>query len=158
MTPQQKLADLKAQVAKLEAQIANKRWKPDVGQIYYVPDCSGGGSSLRWGGSAFHEHLHATRNVFRTREEAEKAHNLRMVRYELMDLADEAWGDTAIEWDLESEQRKFYADVMSGEFCIEYTYAQKAQGAIYFPSKDSYRAAIQKIGEERFIEFVKEGV
>lgn len=121
-----------------------KRWKPKMGERYFYFTGCGEVYVNKWCGDNNDEKLYASGNIFPTQAAAEFEVERRKVIAELSDFAE---GDDAV-WDNQHEHWFMYYGLKSGVIKIDFHMMSKG-AAMYFPSEEAARAAIEAVGEER---------
>lgn len=150
--------EIKDKIAKMECEIKNlkdeinkqeepeRRWKPKLGDIYYLIDGDGEVLCSHWDNIAIDRDRYALGNCFKTREEAEFVVEQLKVLVELKEYADDdkKWNCSNAHWCI-----AYDAD----EGCIDndgcYHNIISAPFNIYFSSKEQAQKAIDAIGKER---------
>jgi hypothetical protein len=134
------------------------RWKPEVGEHYHYVASTLAIDRHCWRDDQTDRKLLRAGNVYRTREEAERAADRRLVHVELQDLADAAWAESGevLDWG-NDEHEKVRVEWNYGAHTLyfESAYRYQTPNTVYFPSEASYRAAVEKIGAERFEMYCK---
>jgi hypothetical protein len=150
---------LKRKIEELQKEKENKNWKPEERKIYYYVN------SL---GKIFGEHYvkapadlwrHLNGNFFKNKYEAEKYIKNIKTKGELRELANELNGERKVDWD-DGEQKKYYIyyNYSTHQLISVYDNVRRDQGTIYCSDKNFLNKAIERIGEEKLINIIKEGV
>lgn len=129
------------------------RSMPEDGQEYWYIDSGGEIYSSVWDGHPYNRARWSLRNVFPTREAAERALDRQLVHAELQDLADEAWAKSGkvLNW-MDRSQFKHHIvwGHVVGEYCIGAAhFMMQSPNTVYFPTEESLRAAVEKTSEKR---------
>ena len=103
-----------------EKKVESKRWKPEVGGYYYSVDGYGDVDGFCWDGDKYDAFEYSQRNVFKTKEEAEK--HLEYLK-SLAILRDDA-GDWEPDWNNDSQ----------AEYSIRFDHSQGGLGLYVDPS------------------------
>ena len=139
----------------------NKRFKPEIGQIFYFIPWSLSPSAIQ-----FDEHnamslmLVSLMNCYETEEEAQFAAEKIRVRIDLQRLADAAneaelaiTGDDPTVWDTINSHYYIYWDCESECLEVLFEWDQRAD-LIYFPSAEAAQDAIKQLGAERIARYL----
>lgn len=143
-------------IAKMENEIKNlkeklnkqeepkRRWKPNLGDIYYFISNAGSIICTHWDDCASDRGRYAIGNVFKTEEEAEFGREQLRILAEL-----EEYADDDKEWD--SIINHWCIDYNTEKRCVAayYLWSRDIPFNIYFSSKEQVQKAIDAIGEER---------
>lgn len=122
----------------IEKKSESKRWKPETGESYYSTDGYGDIDSFSWGNDRYDNFGYSQRNVFKTKEEAEK--HLEYLK-SLAILRDDA-GDW--EPDLTNyNQEKYYVFFSYSSNCLEVDFLKVAADMnIYFETEEAAQKSI----------------
>jgi len=135
------------------------RWKPELGDTFFMSGVRKDAPFLadKWNGSPVDEGCYALGDVFQTSDAAAREFDRRLVHVELQDLADAAWAESGkvLDWGNGAPKYCFLYDHSVGQICLDQWRRSQAPNTVYFPSEASYRAAIEKIGAERFEKYCK---
>lgn len=149
------VAELLAKAEELKQLIEKEKQKEDVwpedGDAYYNIDSCGEVGDSRWDNDEWDEARMEIGNVFRTKEDAEKALAKRKIETKLRTLAEKAWKEsgTNINWnDFGQQKWGIYFNHRSGKFSYEYSQFSELSGATYFPTQESAYDAVKEIGED----------
>ena len=95
-------------------------------------------------------------NYFETKEQAENYKEKLLIEQELRDIARELNKGEEIDWD-DVNQEKYYLgfDYYKDEIDYYVNNRSKKQGTIYCLNKDFKNIAIERIGEERLLKYLK---
>lgn len=133
------------------------RWKPKYSDEYWFVDSRGCVSIDGWSNSGIDNYKYYTNNCFPTEKAAEQKLRVIQTEIELRKYAEEH-NEGIIDWKDGEQYRwrlyySFYTDYIScNGYSSEYTPNQ-----IYFTSEEIARAAVNEIGEERVIEYLRYG-
>lgn len=143
----EKLAELKA----AEAAQAEKAW-PQNGDRYWTLDDSADIFEATWASDSIDRSRFAIGNVFRTKTDAERGNERRIVLTTLRQLARGSWGGDKADWS-NCVQDKWYlfCDHSEQVWRIDYGSTCQRQGAIYFATREAAQAAIETIGADRLM-------
>lgn len=125
----------------------DKSW-PQNGDDYYWIDDFGAIQLLVWRDDGVNKAHMERGNVFRTREEAEKADRLRLAMNEVKVMSEKAWSleDGPINW-ADDSQKKWtaYWSGVTGEWAAEYYTFFRAPFVISFPTQESAMDAYRNV-------------
>lgn len=140
----------------LKEQDKYERWKPDVYTKYY--SINGVGEILKFSG--YHPKYGAKRyafgNCFKTREEAETVLERHKVKQQLEDIARRLNKGNEIDWrdDAQFKYSIFYNyELNIVDFRMDYK--SKLEGMTYSLDKNFLRIALQEIGSNKLIKYLK---
>lgn len=145
--------ELSARLDALEANqapakpVVDKPW-PQDGDEYYLLNSGGGAGANEWDGLSVEMKCLARGNVFRTKEEAEKADQLCLAMNELKVMSEKDWSleCNPLSWDDTSQNKwEAYWDHQGGWWGVEKLVYFQSPFSIYFPTQDSARAAYKAI-------------
>ena len=139
----------------------NKRFKPEIGQIFYFVPWSLSPSAIQ-----FDEHnamslmLVSLMNCYETEEEARFVAEKIRVRIDLQRLSDAAndaelaaTGDDPTVWDTINSHYYIYWDCENECLEVLFEWDQRAD-LIYFPSAEAAQDAIKQLGAERIARYL----
>lgn len=127
----------------------SKRFKPEIGEIYWFIDGLGDVVNDTWGDDAFDEYHYKTHNCFKTEEEAEFKREQDNVHYELLNYAEEH-NEGEIDWkDLSQEKWFLVFDYEYNRMDIYRTLNCVHMNQIYFTRERIAKSAIKAVGEDR---------
>ena len=135
----------------------NKRWKPNSGDAYYYIDAFGNVLSQIETGHSSDSAFWKSYNCFQTREqEAETEAEKILVRRMLEDIARRLNKGQKIDWN-DKEQIKYSIclDAINNEIIWDNEVQYISQGIVYCLDRNFYNVAIQEIGEERLIKYLR---
>ena len=94
-------------------------------------------------------------NCFRTKKEAEKEANKIIIRRKLEDIARRLNGGKELDWT--NNKNKFYITYTANDNTLHFskTINLQIQGVVYCISPKILKVAIEEIGEERLIDYIK---
>lgn len=154
MTAKQEILDqIKILQAKADALPEDKpkgRYKPEFYEEYFTVLLDGTILGHFWTNCSVNKHRLAIGNVFRTEEEAKRHVENLKTHYELVDLADYEpdWGDGRDKWYI------FYGHGCD-EIRVAFIFRRDSANTVYFRSKEEALAAVDKVGEDRVIAYLK---
>ncbi len=131
------------QIKELQAQLAepvNKRWKPEIGERYFILDSSGTGNHIWDNDSVDNYHL-SIGNVFKTKEEAEQAIKTGWVaklqaEQRIKDYILEKGYDTNVDWNYRNQEKYVICyDYEKKELIISSWHFSKESTLPYFVNK-----------------------
>ena len=134
----------------------NERWKPkDFSPYFYVDSCMKIEESNFYNDTYIHSERYNTYSTFKTREEAEQEAEKILVRRMLEDIARRLNKGRKIDWESESP-RKYHLCIDKCDYVYSNVcYSTKYQGTVYCLDKSFRDVAIQEIGKERLIKYLK---
>ena len=133
------------------------RWKPkDFSPYFYVDSCMKIEQSDFYSDTYIHRERYNTYSTFKTREEAKKEAEKILVRRQLEDIARRLNKGNKIDWN-NDKQFKYYIciDSCDNEIIWGREIQYISQGVVYCLDMDFYNVAIQEIGEERLIKYLR---
>lgn len=128
----------------------DKRWKPNWGENYFRIDAFNDITSLEWNNDAFDNKYYNTRNIYKTKEEAEFELERKQIMIELQNYADEHNGE--ITHPSDAFWIAFDEDDMS--ITVEMESYLPPVGAVLFSDGDTAYDAIEAIGEDRILKYM----
>ena len=141
----QKVADINKEENKKKG--ANKRWKPKFGENYFrIDSCDI--TSLKWENDAFDNRYYNTRDIYKTKEEAEFEVERRKIMIELHNYADDHNGEITHPSDA------FWIALNEDEITVETESYLPPVGAVLFSNEDTAYDAIEAIGEDRILKYM----
>lgn len=146
----QHLADMEKMLKECEY----GRWKPEKNETFYYLNSYNIAIAETWDASssdAAHYNIH---NCFKTREKAEQEAEKILVRKQLEDIARRLNKGRKIDWNT-YEQSKYCIELCSDNILTDYFYFRKTQGVVYCLDENFINIAIQEIGEERLMEYLR---
>lgn len=144
----QKIADTNKEENKKKE--VNKRWKPNWGENYFRIDAFNDITSLEWNNDAFDNKCYNTRNIYKTKEEAEFELERKQIMIELQNYADDHNGEIAHPSD--AFWLGFDEDNML--IIVEDDSIFPPVGTVLFSDADTAYNAIEDIGEDRIIKYM----
>lgn len=144
----QKIADTNKEENKKKE--VNKRWKPNWGENYFRIDAFNDITSLEWNNDAFDNKYYNTRNIYKTKEEAEFELERKQIMIELQNYADDHNGEIAHPSD--AFWLGFDEDNML--IIVEDDSIFPPVGTVLFSDADTAYNAIEDIGEDRIIKYM----
>ena len=133
-----------------------RRWKPSKGEEYWIVDSLGMADNEIWTNSNSDPHRYDFYNCFQTREEAEQEAEKILITRQLETIATRLNDGRKIDWN-NKQQVKYCIclNVVDNEVIwyskVQYT----TQGAVYCLDRNFYKEAIQEIGLERLIKYLR---
>ena len=133
-----------------------ERWKPNSCDPYYYIDAFGNVlsqiKSEHYSDNAFWENY----NCFQTREQAEQEAEKILVRRQLEDIARRLNKGRKIDWSNEDQTKSFiFLDCKTQLIERDGNLRNKIQGVVYCLDNNFRKIAIQEIGEERLIKYLR---
>lgn len=144
----QKVADTNKEENKKKD--ANKRWKPNWGENYFRINSFDDITSLKWENDAFDNRYYNTRDIYKTKEEAEFEVERRKIMIELHNYADDHNGE--ITHPSDAFWLGFDEDNML--IIVEDDSIFPPVGTVLFSDADTAYNAIEDIGEDRIIKYM----
>ena len=135
----------------------SERWNPKPSEEYYWVD---NGNDVRRVNfnimNAYDSDRITTYNCFGTKEEAEAEAEKILIRRQLEDIARRLNKGNKIDWN-NGKQFKYYIciDSCDNEILWDREVQYISQGVVYCLDIDFYNVAIQEIGEERLIKYLR---
>lgn len=129
---------------KVDIELESRRWRPDLGQIYYLVSDTGSVAYTIWYNSNCDLLRFAIGNVFKTKEEVEFEIERLKVIAELKEFAepdDRQWNNHDCHWAIRYKHN-------ISEMCIE-QWTLFHTNLIYFESREKAEEAINAVGEDR---------
>lgn len=150
----------KEQLTKLQQALKNeeyKRWKPEDKQEYYYYSANCQVFHLKWFNTETDKELYHTFNCFQYREQAEAEAEKILIRRQLEDIARRLNNNKTLNWKSQCQHKySIYFDYREDKIdTYPTTVPYKEQGAVYCLDKNFKDIAIQEIGEERLIQYLK---
>lgn len=133
-----------------------KDWRPEKDRVYwYVGDDNCVNATLNFGCEP-HKSRIKTYNCFQTKEQAEQEAEKILVRRILEDIAKRLNKGEKIDWNNE-EQAKYSIslDITGNEIGWDKEVRFTSQGTIYCLDMNFYKVAIEEIGTERLIKYLR---
>ena len=133
-----------------------KRWKPKLNEEYWVVDNLGMAYNEIWTGCNTDQKRYNFYNCFKTREQAVQEAEKIFIRRKLEDIAKRLNKGKKIDWN-DEEQSKYsiYLDTIDNEISWDSETRGILQGVVYCLDINFYKVAIQEIGKERLIKYLK---
>lgn len=142
---------------KLENLTKNERWKPNENDVYWFVDdlCKIDCTYYNTRNKCDNKRYNAY-NTFYTQEEAEREANKILIRRKLEDLARSLNDGIKIDWE-DFNQIKYYIFYNNETQVLNCSvhYATKSQGTIYCLDPDFIYKAIDEIGKQELINYIK---
>lgn len=133
----------------------DEKWKPEKGEMFYYLNSYNIAIAETWDASnsdAAHYNIY---NCFQTREQAEAEAEKVLVRRQLEDIARRLNKGENLDWSNNS-QCKYYLYLWLGEELEQHIASVRLiQGVVYCLDENFLDVAIQQIGEERLIKYLK---
>lgn len=151
---QEELIKLGETIEKLEKE-KNKRHRVNLGDVYFFIDDAGYINSIYEDGGNIDDYRYNSGNYYLTKEDCEKAINVKNTEAELRNLAEELNDGEEIDWE-NDEQRKYqlYYYYYKKEISTNMSSYSKIQGTIYCLDKNFKDKAIERIGEDKLKEML----
>lgn len=131
------------------------RWKPkDFSPYFYVDSCMKIEQSDFYSDTYIHRERYNTYSIFKTREQAEAEAEKILVRRQLEDIASRLNKGEEIDW-FDSEQPKHCIELFCNNIITNFYFSHKTQGTVYCLDKNFEDVAIQEIGKERLIKYLR---
>ena len=146
-----------ANMEKMLKECEYERWNPKPSQEYYCVDDSNVVRRVNFNTmNAYDRDRIKTYNCFQTREQAETEAEKILVRRMLEDIARRLNKREKPDW-IKCYQKKYYLGYtpINSRITLEYTTTNIAQGTVYCLDKSFRDIAIQEIGEERLIKYLR---
>jgi len=144
---EKKMADLQSQIEelkKVKIEEEDKRWKPTIGDSYYIIRSDGLLVPYKWNDSDYDNGCYAIGNCFKTWEEAKFARESLKVLAELRNFSEE---DDA-EWDGEIRHYHIYYDFDGDAVRVDWNKVY-ACAELYFATEECAERAIEAVGKDR---------
>ena len=135
----------------------DERWKPkDFSPYFYVDSCMKIEESNFYNDTYIHSERYNTYSTFKTKEEAELEAEKILVRRMLEDIARRLNKGQKIDWsDKEQTKYSICLDAINNEIAWDSEVLYISQGIVYCLDRNFYNVAIQEIGEERLIKYLR---
>lgn len=135
----------------------NERWKPkDFSPYFYVDSCMKIEESDFYNDTYIHSERYNTYSTFETREEAEQEAEKILIRRQLEDIARRLNKGKEIDWNDRGQNKySICLDAINNEIALDSEVLYISQGVVYCLDRNFYNVAIQEIGEERLIKYLK---
>lgn len=144
-----------ATMKKLLKDCEYNRWKPtDFCPYFYVDSCMKIEESDFYNDTYIHSERYNTYGTFKTREETEQEAEKILIRRQLEDIARRLNKGKEIDWN-DDEQSKHCIELYCNDIITNFYFAHKFQGTVYCLDKNFKDVAIQEIGEERLIKYLR---
>ena len=159
---EQNISSIKEELSKLEEKLKTfksrvGRQMPENGDIYYF--IGGVRASVfenKWTNDSYDQQRFNSYNCFKTVEEAQKEIDRRLIKAKLNEIANRLNGDLVIMWN-SAIQRKYYLNLDSEESSLHLNFSiiDKIEGVTYCLSQDFLEVAVEEIGEECLVKYIK---
>lgn len=134
-----------------------EKWKPKKGEYYWYVDLNGNVDDYSWNYDNADNFLYNTGNCFKTKEEAQKHLDNINTEIELRELAEELNDGEEINWHNANQGKNyFYYDYYDDCIYSDKESTEKNAKTIYCLDYNFREKAIEKIGEERLKNYLKE--
>lgn len=131
------------------------RWKPKYDEQYwYITDYGTVNYILFMPKNQNDDMRFKNYNCFKTREQAEAEAEKILVRRKLEDIARRLNKGKKIDW-YDNEQSKYCIKLYFDNIVMNFCFCYKTQGTVYCLDRNFKDVAIQEIGEERLIEYLR---
>ena len=153
------IKDLQNALDKAQEELKNlnnyERFVPEINERYYVVNGFCTIDLIENNMTPFDHRCINNYNCFKTREEAEKEANKIIIRRKLEDIARRLNGGKELDWS--NNKNKFYITYSAHENALHFakTMNLQIQGVVYCISPKILEVAIEEIGEERLIDYIK---
>lgn len=134
-----------------------KRWKPKEDENYYFVDSDLKVINDNWANIEGQRDIYNVYNCFQTKEQANSEFEKILIRRQLEDIARRLNKGKKIDWD-NFDQYKYFISFNCATQLIErgfYNLKNKVQGVVYCLSDDFVSVAIQEIGEEQLMRYLR---
>lgn len=162
-----KREQLKRQIEKLQEQMDYLKKQLELcpidgrvqkGELYWYVDVDGLDISTVDAYGGFDEKAYLMGNYFKTQEEAVKYSKNQQTKMKLKRLAESLNGDATISWENQNQQKYYlYYDNFNKRLCQDANQNHQSQ-RIYCLNDEFKLRAIQEIGEDDLIDYIKSGV
>ena len=159
---EQNISSIKEELSKLEEKLKTfksrvGRQMPENGDIYYF--IGGVRASVfenKWTNDSYDQQRFNSYNYFKTNEEAQREIDRRLIKAKLNEIANRLNGDLVIMWN-SAIQRKYYLNLDSEESSLHLNFSiiDKIEGVTYCLSQDFLEVAVEEIGEECLVKYIK---
>ena len=144
-----------ATMKKLLEDCEYSRWKPeDFSSYFYVDSCMKIEESEFYNDTYIHRERYNTYSTFKTREQAKQEAEKILVRRQLEDIAKRLNKGEEIDW-FDSGQPKHCIELFCNDIITNFYFSHKIQGTTYCLDENFLDVAIQEIGEERLIKYLR---
>lgn len=155
---EQNISSIKEELSKLEENLKTLksgvgRQIPKNGDTYYFINFKS--YKDRWANDSFDQQRFNSYNYFKTEEEAQKEIDRRLIKAKLNDIANRLNGGQIINWD-SAIQRKYHLTLSNeGSLNLSFSLIDKIEGATYCLSQDFLEVAVDEIGEQVLLDYMK---
>ena len=155
---EQNISSIKEELSKLEENLKTLksgvgRQIPKNGDTYYFINFKV--YRDRWANDSFDQQRFNSYNYFKTEEEAQKEIDRRLIKAKLNDIANRLNGGQIINWD-SAIQRKYHLTLSNeGSLNLSFSLIDKIEGATYCLSQDFLEVAVDEIGEQVLLDYMK---
>lgn len=134
----------------------DEMWKPEKGEMFYYLNSYNMAISETWDASYSDAGHYNIYNCFKTREKAEQEAENILIRRQLEDIARRLNKGKKPDW-IKCYQKKYYLgyDQVNSKITLEYRTTIIAQGTVFCLDDKFLNVAIQEIGEERLIKYLR---
>ena len=156
----QNISSIKEELSKLEEKLKTfksrvGRQMPEKGDIYYFIGNDGSIFEDKWANNSYDQQRFNSYNYFKTEEEAQKEIDRRLIKAKLNDIANRLNGGQIINWD-SAIQRKYHLTLSNeGSLNLSFSLIDKIEGATYCLSQDFLEVAVDEIGEQVLLDYMK---
>lgn len=155
---EQNISNIKEELGKLEEKLKTLksgvgRQIPKNGDTYYFINFKV--YKDRWANDSFDQQRFNSYNYFKTEEEGQKEIGRRLIKAKLNEIANRLNGGQDIKWD-SAVQRKYYLTLSNeGSLNLSFSLIDKTEGATYCLSQDFLEIAVDEIGEQVLLDYMK---
>ncbi len=158
---EKEIAKTKEQLDKLQKALESKeyeRWRPQYTEKYWYVTAQGGVNCYNFVRDHKDYELYDAFNCFQTKEQAEIEAEKILVRRMLEDIARRLNKNKTLNWKSQCQHKySIYFDYREDKIdTYPTTVPYKEQGAVYCLEQNFKDVAIQEIGEERLIRYLKD--
>lgn len=157
---EQNISSIKEELSKLEKKLKTLKSRvgrqvPENGDIYYFLGTTGTFHGDKWTNDSCDRQRFNSYNCFKTEEEAQKEIDRRLIKAKLNEIANRLNGCQVIQWN-SAIQRKYYLNLDTGvSLTLNFSLINKMEGTTYCLSEDFLEVAIEEIGEECLVKYIK---
>ena len=157
---EQNISSIKEELSKLEEKL--KTFKSGVGRqmpkngdtYYFIGGTKSRACEDKWANVSSDQQRFNSYNYFKTKEEAQKEIDRRLIKAKLNEIANRLNGGQVINWD-SAIQRKYYLNSDSGSLNLSFSLINKMEGTTYCLSEDFLEVAVDEIGEQVLFDYIK---
>ena len=157
---EQNISSIKEELSKLEEKLKTLksgvgRQMPEKGDVYYFIGNDDSIFEDKWVNNSFDQQRFNSYNYFKTEEEAQKEIDRRLIKAKLNEIANRLNGGQVINWD-SAIQHKYYLNLDTGvSLILSFSLIDKMEGTTYCLSQDFLEVAVDEIGEECLVKYIK---